>query len=462
MPRFVLRVTLKADLLGLGFEQKVQLFAWGRDEDPTALQRAPRVADDDPLIAELRCRVESDGITVERMSLGGEKCDDAFLRRWLTAKGRDVGVATDAIQAHAEWRLKYVPCGRITEEEISGELAAKKAYLQGCDDKGRPLIIFMGSKHTLADRNVDETQRLICYTMDNAGLMSDSSEGGDGKVYCLFDLTGLRMENLDAQGFSAIFDVLEKHYPERLAVLWFLNAPFLFWGVWRLISPFVNEHTRQKIQFVSGRGSNTPLKDLLPLNILPSRYGGLGELVAADDAVQALLDQQEELPSLSPILTEVGDRSPRVGTPVRRVNLRNWLIRWRGSGRFGSRPGSPGRRRANLRIWAGNRWRDIRNNPVARLFGVHVNSWVGFLGPKLNRHKEGYEGQYGARRRRLAELRKSIIRREPTGHIRIMDRRVPVRAIVVRVLIAELLIIVLNRARFAAFSAFGWGQLPLT
>ncbi|CAD7699735.1 unnamed protein product [Ostreobium quekettii] len=216
MPRFVLCVRLKAGLLGVGFEQEVQLFAWGRDEGPGGAKGQDlRLADDDPLVVELRCRIEGDGGTVESLRLGGERCDEAFLRRWLTAKGRDVEVATAAIRAHAEWRAKYVPCGRITEEEIAGELAAKKVYLQGCDDKGRPLVIFLGSKHTMAERNVEETQRLICYTMDNAGLMSDNSEGGDGKVYCLFDLTGLNLENLDAQGFSAIFDVLEKHYPER-------------------------------------------------------------------------------------------------------------------------------------------------------------------------------------------------------------------------------------------------------
>jgi len=269
------------------------------------------------------------------------------------------------------------------------------------------------------------------------------------------------MANLDAQGFSAIFDVLEKHYPERLAILWFLNAPFLFWGVWRLISPFVNERTRQKIQFVSGGTSNGFLQDRFPPNILPSCYGGLGELIAADDAVRAQSENQAELPASSSALPKVDECSISAGTHVRRVNLRNWLMRWRGSSRFGSHAGSPARRRVNLRSWVGNRWRDIHSNPAARLVGVHVNSWVGFLGSRFNRRKEGYDWQHGVRQRRLAELRKCIIRREPTGHIRIMDRRVPVRAIVVHVLIAELLIIVLNRARFAAISAFGWGQLPL-
>lgn len=464
MPRFVLCVTLKAELLGFGLEQTVQVLALGKDDAPEQTSRELLVLEGDSLAVDLRQKIEQDGITVEQLRNGGENFDDKFVGRWLTAKGRDINAAAAAIRAHAEWRKDYVPAGRIEEEEISGELAAQKAFMQGCDDQGRSLIIFMGSQHSMADRNVDETQRLICYVMDNAGNVADEVNGSDGKVCCLFDLTGLKMQNLDAKGLSAIFDVLQQHYPERLAVLWFLNAPFLFWGVWRLVSPFVNTHTREKIKFVAAKGDCGFLQDVFPPSILPKRYGGLADFIPVEQAVKARVGEQKCVVkgrSLA-IRTKLGDRIPNSGTPVRRVNLRNWLIRWRASGAFGGQCSSPGRRRVNLRNWVGNRWRDIRSNPATRVVGVRVNHWVGFLRSRFVRRKEGLEGQYVThRRRRLAELRKSIIRRDPSGHIRIMDRRVPVRAIVVRVLIAELLIIMFNRARFAAVNVFGWGEVAL-
>ncbi len=37
------------------------------------------------------------------------------------------------------------------------------------------------------------------------------------------------------KALQAIFELLQSHYPERLSALWFLNAPFIFWGVWRLV-----------------------------------------------------------------------------------------------------------------------------------------------------------------------------------------------------------------------------------
>lgn len=46
---------------------------------------------------------------------------------------------------------------------------------------------------------------------------------------------GLRTRNLDVKALQAIFELLQSHYPERLNALWFLNAPLIFWGVWRLV-----------------------------------------------------------------------------------------------------------------------------------------------------------------------------------------------------------------------------------
>ena len=38
------------------------------------------------------------------------------------------------------------------------------------------------------------------------------------------------MNNLDVQALRRIFDLLQGHFPERLSELWFLNAPWIFWG----------------------------------------------------------------------------------------------------------------------------------------------------------------------------------------------------------------------------------------
>lgn len=98
------------------------------------------------------------------------------------------------------------------------------------------------------------------------------------------------MRNLDVKSLGKIFELLNSHYPERLAGLWFVNAPWIFWGAWRVVSPFVDPATRQKIRFASAAPGSAPpeLAKAVPPSVLPKAYGGQAELVPVQDAVTAL------------------------------------------------------------------------------------------------------------------------------------------------------------------------------
>ena len=72
------------------------------------------------------------------------------------------------------------------------------------------------------------------------------------------------MRNLDVGALTAIFDLLQQHYPERLGELWFLNAPFLFWGLWSVVKPCVKPSTREKIRFLSNSEKGALLAQTIP------------------------------------------------------------------------------------------------------------------------------------------------------------------------------------------------------
>ena len=93
---------------------------------------------------------------------------------------------------------------------------------------------------------------------------------------------GLNAKDMDSiyRSLLAVFEVLQQHYPQRLRQLYFVSAPLLFWGVWRLLSAFVDPVTREKIVFVSGAGrGRETLEGCIPLEALPSKYGGRSPLI---------------------------------------------------------------------------------------------------------------------------------------------------------------------------------------
>jgi hypothetical protein len=55
---------------------------------------------------------------------------------------------------------------------------------------------------------------------------------------------------------KAVLQILQCHYPERLheAILW--HPPKLFEAVWKVLYPFLDNRTRQKITFLMKNDKN--------------------------------------------------------------------------------------------------------------------------------------------------------------------------------------------------------------
>lgn len=244
------------------------------------------------LLRRLRARPE----VVQQLQQGGEPLNSAAVVRWLRSRNWELDAAEEAIAQHAAWRSSYFPKGRIAEADISNELAANKVFLQGHDHQGHAVVVVMARRHDGSARELAETERLICYTLDNSLEACDLQRNQLGKICCLFDLSGLSLRNLDVKSLGKVFELLQRHYPERLASLWFLNAPLIFWGVWNCVAPFVDPATRRKIHFASASPSSTPaaLANAVPRAVLPAPYGGAAALAPIQHAVQAMQQRRQE------------------------------------------------------------------------------------------------------------------------------------------------------------------------
>lgn len=63
----------------------------------------------------------------------------------------------------------------------------------------------------------------------------------------------------------------EAYYPESLGILIIHKAPLVFWGVWKIIEPWLDPVVASKIRFTRG---DKELTDVIEAERLPNKYEG--------------------------------------------------------------------------------------------------------------------------------------------------------------------------------------------
>lgn len=160
--------------------------------------------------------------------------------------------------------------------------------MQGLDHHGCPVLLFLANRHVSAGHHGDPTLRLLAYAIDTAFKAPDPVRNPMRMVCCVFDLSGVKLKNIDVHFLLGVFDLLQKHYPQSLSRLYFIDAPMLFFGVWRCVTPFINPHTRAKITFLSGAAGRRQLAEAVGPTVLPQELGGSFELLPVDEAAATL------------------------------------------------------------------------------------------------------------------------------------------------------------------------------
>ncbi|EKX41481.1 hypothetical protein GUITHDRAFT_45437, partial [Guillardia theta CCMP2712] len=82
----------------------------------------------------------------------------------------------------------------------------------------------------------------------------------------IFDLLGLSSRHMNTHVLRLLhqlFEIGQKKYPESLSKVFVLNSPSLFYGIWRIIKPVLNERTRNKIVICS-KAMHDDLVGMLP------------------------------------------------------------------------------------------------------------------------------------------------------------------------------------------------------
>lgn len=237
----------------------------------------------------------------------GEVVDEAFVARWVDRRSEDVVAELDA---HAAWRTVFVgDCSGygVREDRIGDILDAGVVHFQGNTSSGEPLLVFKAQRYDAA-RFSSCLPLCLVYAMDAAIRCADKRVNPKRQVVWLFDLEHVSRKNCSIEFLESVFTLFQQHYPECLSKLYFVNAPFLFWGLWAVACVFLEQKTRDKVEFCRSRGS-LALSRLSP-DVVPEAYGGRAKLRSLRRAVAMVRQGRMRIPDDSDAEGEEWEQVP--------------------------------------------------------------------------------------------------------------------------------------------------------
>ncbi|KAF8963548.1 hypothetical protein BGZ46_000955, partial [Entomortierella lignicola] len=124
--------------------------------------------------------------------------------------------------------------------------ASGKLFVSGFDRTARPLL-YMKPRLESTAASPNQIRHVVFHLEVAIALMPK----GVQSLCIIIDFEGASMTKSPGAGIAReILNVLGSHYPERLGKGFIIHAPWFFWPFYKMISPFMDPVTRDKINFV--------------------------------------------------------------------------------------------------------------------------------------------------------------------------------------------------------------------
>ncbi|CAL1399778.1 unnamed protein product [Linum trigynum] len=227
-------------------------------------------------------------------TLSGRKakyCTDGCLRRYLEARNWNVDKAAKMLEETLKWRATYKP-EQTRWHEIAHEGETGKVFRANFRDRaGRTVLIMRpGMQNTnCAEDNI----RHLVYLIENSIL---NLPEGQEQMSWLIDYTGFSLNtSVSIRTAREIINILQNHYPERLALAFLYSPPRIFEAFWKAVKYFLDPKTSQKVKFVypNKKESVELMSSLFDADNLPKEFGGKATLQYDHDEFSRLMAQDD-------------------------------------------------------------------------------------------------------------------------------------------------------------------------
>lgn len=203
-------------------------------------------------------------------------CTDACLKRYLEARNWNVDKSKKMLEETLKWRLSFKP-EEIRWSEVAIEGETGKVFKANFHDRyGRTVLILRpGMQNT---SSLDNQMKHLVYLIENA--IFNLPEGQEQMAW-LIDFTGWSItNNVPVKSARETINILQNHYPERLAAALLYNPPRIFETFWKIVKFFMDPKTFQKVKFVYPKNKDSVelMKSYFDVDNLPTEFGGTATL----------------------------------------------------------------------------------------------------------------------------------------------------------------------------------------
>ncbi|CZT04141.1 related to PDR16 protein [Rhynchosporium agropyri] len=184
-----------------------------------------------------------------------KECLLRYLRatKWVTAE------AAKRLLGTLTWRREY-GVGELTGDYISPENETGKQIILGFDIQARPcLYLNPGRQNT--EPSPKQVQHLVFMIERVINLMVPGQE----TMALLIHHKSSKTKSHAGPGLSQgkeVLSILQTHYPERLGRALIINIPWVVTVFYKLITPFIDPLTRQKLVFNEDMRKHVPPQQL--------------------------------------------------------------------------------------------------------------------------------------------------------------------------------------------------------
>ncbi|KAG0147384.1 hypothetical protein CROQUDRAFT_656116 [Cronartium quercuum f. sp. fusiforme G11] len=148
----------------------------------------------------------------------------------------------DAIVARGD--IGFMALGGQDGEAFKRQVSGGQTYIQGFDKKGGPVAYVFARYYRAGDQSPKASEDFIVYAIEIVRMFTAHPKS---KTTVIVDLTGFSMLNMDWKTMLFFNKCLEAYYPESLQTFIIHNAPWVFQGIWRVVSPTLDPVVRSKI-----------------------------------------------------------------------------------------------------------------------------------------------------------------------------------------------------------------------